>query len=82
MDYSVVAGSLVTLSLVLLFIETLVRKLEGSLGVLSIGLYLCGVVVWTFLGVLMDQAALVLISSLQVLFLVLYLSVKNNGNPS
>lgn len=78
MNYSLVAGGFVTLSLFFLFLETRVYDGNGHIGRAFVFIYGFGVVCWLLLGVLMDQVALVLISMLQLLFLSLYFSERKN----
>jgi len=80
MDYSLVAGSLVTLSLFFLFIETRVKSSHATLSTSFIWVYGLGVVCWLVLGILMNHAALVAISALQILFLALYWSEGVQSN--
>lgn len=80
MNYSLVAGFLVSLSFILLFIDTLSGKDECKFGGAFVGLYLMGVIFWLCLGVLMNQVALVIISILQMLFIGLYWSQRFRKN--
>ena len=82
MDYGVVAGSLVTLSFILLFIEARVRRIIGKRGTLFLLLYSSGVCCWIALGVFMNISALVLIGSMQLLFLALYWSTRLQQHES
>lgn len=79
MNYSVVAGGFVTLSLLFLFLETRFGGQGGSVCKVLVFIYGFGVLCWLILGVLMDQVALVLISMLQLLFLFLYLSESKHS---
>jgi len=75
-DYSLAAGVFVTLSFLFLLIETRLNNWPAKAASGWLIAYLAGVLCWLILGVLMDQAALVLISMLQLLFLSLYYSEK------
>lgn len=71
MTYGVAAGLLVTLSLLLLAIESSNSRVPSrSTG--FIGLYGLGVFFWLLLGIVMDNGALVVISSLQIFFLAIF----------
>jgi hypothetical protein len=71
MNYGNLAGILVTSSLLLLAIESRFGKMPSrSAGFLY--LYGAGVVCWLLLGILMDNSPLVIISSLQLLFLAIF----------
>ena len=71
MDYSLLAGSLVTLSLLLLCIERGLSKSSEKLPSIYSIAYGSGVICWLALGLAMNQSALVLISVLQVFFVIL-----------
>ena len=68
MNYGNLAGILVTLSLLLLAIESRFGKSPSRSGGF-LYLYGAGVGCWLLLGILMDNIPLVIISSLQLLFL-------------
>lgn len=78
MNYSFVAGALVTLSFFLLFIENNVSSYSGDIGKLFLVLYSLGVVFWLCLGVLMNQIGLVIISTLQLFFIAMYTTTSKN----
>ena len=69
MDYSALAGALVTFSLLLLSIESVLSPTKRPIPKAFLGLYGLGVAVWLSLGITMNNSALVLISSLQLLFI-------------
>ena len=69
MDYSVLAGALVTFSFLLLGIESVIPPTKRPIPKASLGLYGLGNAVWLSLGITMNNSALVLISSLQLLFI-------------
>ena len=71
MTYGVAAGLLVTLSLLLLAIESSNSRVPSrSIG--FIALYGLGVVFWLVLGIVMDNGGLVVISALQIFFLAIF----------
>ena len=74
MSYSAMAGCLVTLSLLFLFVETRANSSTCGFCSVFVGAYGLGVLCWLILGVLMDRPSLVAISALQILFLALYWS--------
>lgn len=76
MDYSLMAGSLVTTSLILLVIETHFCRLTGGVGAVFVYLYALGVISWLLLGLIMNQVALVFISMLQLLCIALFWSMR------
>ena len=78
MNYGILAGGLVTVSLLLLAVESGHRKKALRIGSGFVACYGAGVLCWLALGVLMDQSPLVVISSLQLLFLAL--SAKAGGS--
>ena len=69
MDYSALAGGLVTFSLLLLSIESVLTSTKSPIPKAFLALYGLGVVVWLILGVAMNKSSLVLISALQLLFI-------------
>ena len=71
MDYSSLAGVLVTFSLLLLSIESAFSKQKRPMPKEFVALYGAGVLGWLSLGVAMNKSSLVLISALQLLFLIL-----------
>lgn len=80
MNYSFVAGTLVSLSFLLLFVDTLSEKHPCRFGGIFVGLYALGVVCWLVLGVLKNNIELVFISIFQVLLLGLYWSQRSRVN--
>jgi uncharacterized protein with PQ loop repeat len=66
MNYGLIAGFLVTLSLVLLVIETVFSEYRRSKGRAFVVLYASGVTLWLVLGVLMNDVPLVTISAIQL----------------
>jgi uncharacterized protein with PQ loop repeat len=72
MDYSLVAGFLVTLSLLLLCIERSLSSDTQRIPRIFLLAYGGGVVCWLILGVVINNSALVLISSLQAFFILLF----------
>lgn len=71
MDYSLLAGTLVTLSLLLLCIERSLSSEPQQIPREYFVAYGGGVLCWTVLGIVMNNSALVLISSLQFFFVLL-----------
>lgn len=72
MNYEFIAGFLVTLSLVLLVIETAFSRHRRSKWFPFVLLYASGVVFWLFLGVLMNEIPLVIISAIQLFCMALF----------
>jgi len=71
MNYSALAGALVTLSLLLLSIESVLTSSKRPIPKAFLGFYGFGVIVWLSLGITMNNSPLVLISSFQLLFLLI-----------
>ena len=69
MDHSALAGTLVTFSLLLLSIESVLSPTKRPIPKVFLWLYGLGVAAWLSLGITMNSSALVLISSLQLLFI-------------
>jgi len=75
MSYGMLAGILVTLSLFLLSLESLTAPKSSTSGRGFILLYGLGVVFWIGLAIAINLVSLVVISSLQIMFLLLFNSV-------
>lgn len=80
MNYSLIAGLLVTLSLFLLFIESECKNKSGQTGKIFVTFYALGVFCWIALGLIMNHVSLIVISSLQIFFLALYASTGRYKN--
>ena len=78
MNYGNLAGVLVTLSLLLLAIESRLGKTPSRSDGFIV-LYGLGVACWLALGIAMDNPALVIISALQILFLAIFRLHEKSG---
>jgi hypothetical protein len=70
MDYSLLAGTLVTSSLLLLSVERGLSPRRAEMPRAFLIAYGAGLLCWLTLGVVMNHSALVLISALQIFFLI------------
>ncbi|TVP80359.1 MAG: hypothetical protein EA353_04060 [Puniceicoccaceae bacterium] len=66
MNYGIIAGCLVTISLILLSVETALDRKRTGKATCFVVLYSSGVVLWLVLGVLLEQIPLLLISAIQL----------------
>lgn len=71
MNHSLLAGALVTLSLLLLCLERAISGGGKKLPTIFVVAYGLGVVFWLIMGVAINHIALVVISSLQLFFITL-----------
>jgi uncharacterized protein with PQ loop repeat len=74
MNYGIIAGVLVTISLLLLAFEGSPTGRDAKRSLTFAVPYGLGVFCWLVLGVLMNQVSLVIISALQIFSLFIYLS--------
>lgn len=78
MNYGIIAGLLVTLSLILLVVETAFDKENRSKGRSFVVLYGSGVSIWLMLGIAMDQTPLVIISFIQLFCIALLVFLETH----
>ena len=82
MNYGVLAGFLVTLSFLLLAIESAAGPRSRSAGKGFVIFYGAGVLFWILLAVIMDMSSLVVISTFQILFLSLFSKLGIDSDES